>query len=70
MSGSFDQLVGEREHGLRDCEAERLCSSEIDDQLVPRRLLNRQIARRGARKDPADIDTSLTHGRAAVRTVT
>jgi hypothetical protein len=40
---SVDYLVGARKQRRRDCQAERLCSPEIDDKLELRRLLDRQI---------------------------
>jgi hypothetical protein len=48
---SFDDLVGAGEDRLRNSEAERLRSLEIDDLLEFRRLLDRQIGGLGALED-------------------
>ena len=40
---SFDHLVGDREEFIWDSETKRLGCLEIEDQLKPGRLLNRQI---------------------------
>src|SRR3954447_22351678 len=42
--GSFNHLVGTREHGWRDIEAERLGGFQIHYEFV-RRLLDRQVSR-------------------------
>jgi len=31
--GLVDQLIGSREEGLRDCQPQRLCGFELDDEL-------------------------------------
>ncbi len=45
----FNCFVGAREHCGRNFEAERLGGLEIDDQLEPGRLFDRQVGRFGAR---------------------
>src|SRR5262245_24187096 len=44
---SLDHFVGTGEKYRRHLEAERLCRSDIDDQLEARRLLDRQVGRLG-----------------------
>src|SRR4051812_17148617 len=44
----FNYFVGTREHCGRNFEAERLGGLEIDDELEPGRLLDRQVGRFGA----------------------
>jgi hypothetical protein len=56
---SFDHLICAGEDRLRDRQAERLGGLEIDDQLEPRRALNRQVGRLGTSENPADIDPDL-----------
>jgi hypothetical protein len=51
----LDQLVGAREHARRHREAERLRSFQIDDQLVFRRGLHRQVSRFFAFEDTINI---------------
>ena len=58
-SPSFDHLVSAGEERSRHVEAERLGSLEIDEQLNFRCLLDREIRRIGARKDPAGMDPTL-----------
>src|SRR5262249_56163926 len=48
----FDYFIGARKQQWREREAERLGGLEIDNQLVLRRLLNREIGRLGALEDP------------------
>src|ERR1700686_2844517 len=47
----FDDLVGAGEQGRRHGQADRLGGLQIDDQLEPRRLLDRQVGRLGAFQD-------------------
>ena len=42
---SLDHLVGAGDHGWRHCDAQRRRGLEVDDDLVPGRLFNRQIGR-------------------------
>src|SRR5437763_13399951 len=60
LAHSFDYLIGEREQLGRNLEAERLRGLEVDDQLEPGRLIDRQVGRllafenpRGIHADPA-----------------
>jgi hypothetical protein len=46
--------------GQRDADTERGGSLEIDEQLEPGRLLDRQVRRLGAGQNPAGVNTSLT----------
>src|SRR6186713_614515 len=52
---SFNHLVGPREQLGRDLEAERPGSLEIDDELELDGLHHRQIGRRGALQDTANV---------------
>ena len=56
MPALFDHLVGATEDGKWNVQAERPGGLEVDDQLYPRSLLNRQIRRLLAIENPADID--------------
>ena len=47
----FKHLVRQRQKIHWQFDACRLCSHEVDDQLVARRLLKRQISRPGASED-------------------
>ena len=51
----FDHLVGAGEHGRRYRQAERLCSLEIEDQLVLGRRLYRQIGGLLALEDTINV---------------
>ncbi len=51
----FDHLVCADEQGWRHGEAECFGRLEINNQLIYRRLLNRQIGRLGAFEDPIDV---------------
>jgi len=44
---------------LRHGEAERLGGLQVDHQLEPRRLLDRQIGRPGALEDLSDVNAGL-----------
>jgi hypothetical protein len=46
MSSSFDYLVGQQLHGVRDGQSERPGSPQIDDELEFALLLDGQISRR------------------------
>src|SRR5215831_16304267 len=56
---SLDHLISAGEDRRRDRQAERLCGVEIDNQLEPRRLLDRQIARLGALEDLPGVNADL-----------
>src|SRR5215471_5970310 len=51
----FDDLVGAREHRRRQAEVERLCSFQIDHQLVLGRRLDRHVTWLLALEDAIDI---------------
>ena len=66
---SLDHLVGACEKYVRHFEAKRLCGLEVDHQLEPGRLLDRQVGRlfafddlvhmgRGARVDRTEVDAA------------
>src|SRR3954468_5433 len=57
---SFDHLVGALLEKPRHFEAKRLSSLEIDHQLEPSRLHNRQVSRLSAFKNPASVDAHLS----------
>ena len=56
---SFDHLVGEQQHGLRDAQPKCLRGLDVDHELELGRLLNRQIARVGALQDAIDVACRL-----------
>src|SRR5262245_53547323 len=51
----FDHLVGCSEQRRRNCEAERLCSLEVDHQLVLVRRLHREVGRLLTFKNTVDV---------------
>src|SRR5262245_6222891 len=53
----FDRVVGTREQCGRNVEVDCLRGSEIDHQIK----LHRQVDRRGALENPADVASSLSH---------
>ena len=55
VSGLLDHLVGAREDRGRDRQAERSGGLEIDDQLVPGSLLDRQVGRFRTLEDLVDV---------------
>src|ERR1700730_10513110 len=61
-------LVGSHKQRRRDCDAERLRSPVVDDQLEPRRLSQRQFARLSATQDLCNLLSrariNLGYGRA------
>src|SRR5712671_5105942 len=54
----LDYLVGEREDGRRDRNAQRRCRLDVHDQFVAGRLLDRQITGSLALQDFVDIGGS------------
>src|SRR6516162_1894765 len=54
----FDDLVGAGKDRRRDCEAERLRSLEIDDEIEFYWLLDRQVAGLGTLQDLVDVARS------------
>src|SRR5262245_3116934 len=65
----FDHLVGRLQEWLRDGEAKRLRSLEIDDEFVFRRLLDRKVTRFGTFEDSIDIASSLPEHVSLVRSI-
>jgi hypothetical protein len=57
---SLYDLVGAARIERRDCETEHVCGLEIDDQLEPGRLLDRQVGRLGSIEDLSDVNADLT----------
>ena len=60
---SFDDLIGAHQDRLRHGEAECLCGREIDHQLEPCGLLDRQIGRLGTAEDLSGINSDLAISR-------
>ena len=56
---SFDHVVGQRQHGRRECNAQRLGSLQIEDQLKPCRLNDRQVLGLFAFEDASGITAGL-----------
>src|SRR5215469_1527745 len=56
----FDHLVGAKQERVRDCQPKRLGGLEVQDQLVFRRQLHREIARLLAAQDAIDISGGAT----------
>src|SRR5262245_37962914 len=67
---SLDHLVGEREQVTGDCDAERLGSLEVDHELEPDRLHDRQVGRIRALEHAPGVDSGLTKRFRPVGTVT
>src|SRR5262245_56235623 len=65
----LNDLVGAREQGLRKLDPECLGRLEIENQLEPVRLHDRQIAGLRALQDPAGVDARLEPGRIDARSV-
>src|SRR5207302_3934085 len=55
----LDHLVGNGEQPGRKCDAERHGGLEVDDELEPGRLYNRQVGRLLTLEDAASVDASL-----------
>jgi hypothetical protein len=55
MEFLLDHLIGPRKQRRWDCKSERICSLEVDDQLEPRCLSQRQIARSSTSQDLGDL---------------
>src|ERR1700733_2240540 len=55
QSTSFNDVVGEQQHRLRDGQPERLGGLEVDHQLEARRLFDWEIARIGARHNFGNV---------------
>jgi hypothetical protein len=53
--GLLDHLVGAGEEGGRDFEANCARAQHVDDKLVVRRLLDREIRRLGTLEDLVDV---------------
>ena len=51
----FDHLVGAGEDQRRDREAERVRGLEIDDEIEPNRLLDRQVGGARSLQNPINI---------------
>src|SRR5262245_41126326 len=66
---SFDHLVGRLQEWLRDGEAKRLRSFEIDDEFVFCRLLDRQLTGFGTLEYTINIASSLPEHVSLVRSV-
>src|SRR3954465_2901840 len=65
----FDHLVSSLQDRLRHGQAERLSGLEIDNQLEPGRLLNRQIGRLLTLEDLSDVSAGLAKGRSEARSI-
>ena len=59
----FDHLVGAREQRSRDGEAQSLCGFQVDHQVEPGGLPDRQIGRLGSLQDPVDIAGIIARAR-------
>src|SRR5215510_6697312 len=55
LPASFDHLVGADQERLRDFEAERLGSGQVNDEIVPGGLLDRQVFGLGAAQELVDV---------------
>src|SRR5262249_62156208 len=55
MAQLFDHLVGNGEQRLRNCQTERLCGLEIDNELILGRRLHRHVGWLLALEDAIDI---------------
>src|SRR5262245_48734905 len=58
--GLVDHLIRPPQHRLRDRQAQRLRRLEIDDELEPRGLLHRKVARPGAFEKLVDVARSVS----------
>src|SRR5215510_4263312 len=68
-AASFDDLVGGLQEWLRDGEAKRLRSLEINDEFVLGRLLDRQVTGFRTLEDTIDVASSLPEHVRLVRSI-
>src|SRR5262249_3593014 len=61
LGSLLDHLVGERQKIHRQLDARGLCGLEVNDELVVRRLLERQISRPRAAQDACGEAGSALH---------
>src|SRR5262249_29143039 len=58
-SRSFDHLVGAAEQQRRHVEADCLCGTDVDHQLEPDRLYDREVGGLGAHENSAGVVADL-----------
>ena len=69
MQGLLNHLIGEREQPVGHVEAERARGLEIDDELEPGRLVDRQIGGLLALEHARGVDADLAEGGRNVRAI-